>query len=186
MTTRQAFPRSISALSAAPISSRTRFSTKPVRLCGPSTDAKRCPCSCHILAPPRERLWTSRSSPSTLTQIRRFRTSAMAQQNSMQQLWRLAEGLSLDSVAAEFPQAHPEHNPHDVYRAHLSNVISRISGVEPKTIFPVVMWTSGLDKGDFVVAVPALKVKNQKPNVLASEWASKVLCWHTVRISGMG
>lgn len=99
----------------------------------------------------------------------------MAQMNIMDQLAQRVEGLSLAGLAQKYPTAHPEINPLDLYRAHLSDVMSKISGVETSIIYPVVMWTQGLDKGDFVVAVPALRIKGQKPDVLAQEWAEKVL-----------
>ncbi|KFG86593.1 arginyl-tRNA synthetase [Metarhizium anisopliae] len=97
----------------------------------------------------------------------------MAQSNIVNQLAQKVEGLTLDSLAQKYPTAHPEINPLDLYRAHLSDVLSKISGVETSIIYPVVMWTQSLDKGDFVVAVPALRIKGKKADALAQEWAEK-------------
>ncbi|EFY89412.1 arginyl-tRNA synthetase [Metarhizium acridum CQMa 102] len=97
----------------------------------------------------------------------------MAQSNIMNQLAQRVEGLTLDGLAQKYPTAHPEINPLDLYRAHLSDVLSKISGVETSIIYPAVMWTQSLDKGDFVVAVPALRIKGKKADVLAQEWAEK-------------
>ncbi|KID86336.1 arginyl-tRNA synthetase [Metarhizium guizhouense ARSEF 977] len=97
----------------------------------------------------------------------------MAQSNIVNQLAQKVEGLTLDGLAQKYPTAHPEINPLDLYRAHLSDVLSKISGVETSIIYPVVMWTQSLDKGDFVVAVPALRIKGKKADVLAQEWAEK-------------
>lgn len=98
----------------------------------------------------------------------------MAKPAGIDQLTGLVSGLSLDSIAEKYPQAHPEINPLDFYRAHVSNVLAGISGVDPQIIFPAINWTTGLDKGDFVLAVPALRIKGQKPDALAVKWAEEV------------
>ncbi|EHK50086.1 hypothetical protein TRIATDRAFT_188579 [Trichoderma atroviride IMI 206040] len=97
----------------------------------------------------------------------------MAKPTGIDQLTTLVNGLSLDSITEKHPQAHPEINPLDFYRAHLSNVLAGISGVDSQIIFPVINWTTGLDKGDFVLAVPALRIKGQKPDALATKWAEE-------------
>lgn len=99
----------------------------------------------------------------------------------MDELAQRVDGLTIAGIAQTYPNAHPEINPLDLYRAHLSNVLSKISGVDTSIIYPAVMWTQSLDKGDFVVAVPALRIKGTKPDVLAQEWAKKV--WFFERIS---
>ncbi|KAK2609020.1 arginyl-tRNA synthetase [Conoideocrella luteorostrata] len=97
----------------------------------------------------------------------------MAQLTVIEKLAQRVDGLSIASLARTYPTAHPEINPLDLYRVHLSDVLSKISGVDTSIIYPVVMWTQGLDKGDFVVAVPALRLKGKKPDLLAQEWAGK-------------
>ncbi|KFH43410.1 Arginine--tRNA ligase, cytoplasmic-like protein [Hapsidospora chrysogenum ATCC 11550] len=97
----------------------------------------------------------------------------MADSNAVEQLAGQVEGMSLDAIAQTYPNAHPEANPLDVWRAHLSNVLSKISGVDTSIIFPVIAWTQSLDKGDFIIPVPALRIKGEKPDALAVEWASK-------------
>lgn len=89
--------------------------------------------------------------------------------------------MSIVDITRKYPSSHPEINALDLYRAHLSDVMSKISGVEVSIIYPVVMWTQSLDKGDFVIAVPALRIKGTKPDVLASEWAAKV-CEYSRRV----
>ncbi|KAG6027442.1 hypothetical protein E4U40_001532 [Claviceps sp. LM458 group G5] len=97
----------------------------------------------------------------------------MASSNVIDQLAQRVEGLTIASVTQLYPNAHPEINPLDLYRAHLTDLLSKVSGVDKSIIYPVVMWTQSLDKGDFVVAVPALRIKGTKPDVLAQEWAAK-------------
>lgn len=97
----------------------------------------------------------------------------MATPAGIDKLTSLVNGLTLDSVTEKYPQAHPEINPLDLYRAHLSNVLAGISGVDTQIIYPAVNWTTGLDKGDFVLAVPALRIKGEKPDALATKWAGE-------------
>ncbi|RFU77440.1 arginyl-trna synthetase [Trichoderma arundinaceum] len=97
----------------------------------------------------------------------------MAQPAGIDQLTALVNGLSLDSIAEKYPQAHPEINPLDLYRAHVSNILAGISGVDSQIIYPAINWTTGLDKGDFVLAVPALRIKGEKPDALATKWAEE-------------
>ncbi|AEO58584.1 hypothetical protein MYCTH_2306029 [Thermothelomyces thermophilus ATCC 42464] len=91
----------------------------------------------------------------------------------MEQLAQKVGGMSLDAITEKYPNCHPEINPFDFYRAHLANVLSGITGVEPKIIYPALSWTSGLDKGDLMLAAPALRIKGQKPDELAQQWADK-------------
>lgn len=117
-------------------------------------------------------LWNSAFTASTPGCLRSI--SDMAKPAGIDQLTTLVSGLSLDSIAEKYPQAHPEINPLDFYRAHVSNVLAGISGVDSQIIYPAINWTTGLDKGDFVLAVPALRIKGQKPDALATKWAEEV------------
>lgn len=98
----------------------------------------------------------------------------MAQHNAIELLTKRAEGLTLNSITENYPNAHPESNPLDLYRAHLSNVLAEVSGVDRAIIYPVISWTQVLEKGDFVIAIPALRIKGTKPDVLGKEWEAKV------------
>lgn len=98
----------------------------------------------------------------------------MAANNAMQSLTEKTAGLTLDSITENYPSAHPETNPYDLYRAHLSNVLAEVSGVSRDIVYPTINWTQALEKGDFVIAVPAFRMKGTKPDVLATEWAAKV------------
>jgi arginyl-tRNA synthetase len=98
----------------------------------------------------------------------------MAESAAIAKLCGQVEGLSLGAVTQVYPNVHPHTNPLDLWRVHISNVLSKISGVETSIIYPVVSWTSSLDKGDFSLPVPALRIKGQKPDALGKEWVDKV------------
>lgn len=65
-------------------------------------------------------------------------------------------------------------NPYDFWRAHLTEVLHGITGVARDIIYPTINWTSGLDKGDFMVAVPAFRIKGTKPDALSKQWCEEV------------
>ncbi|KAH8898396.1 arginyl-tRNA synthetase [Thozetella sp. PMI_491] len=83
------------------------------------------------------------------------------------------EGLTLDSLREKYPGCHPEINVFEFYRAHLANILTEITGVDASIIYPQLQWTSSLDKGDLVLAAPALRLKGKKPDQLAQEWVEK-------------
>ncbi|KAB5523140.1 hypothetical protein GE09DRAFT_1065565 [Coniochaeta sp. 2T2.1] len=90
-----------------------------------------------------------------------------------EQLAAQVQGLSLDDLTAKYPNCHPNINPFDLYRGHLADVLHEITGVDHKIIYPNLQWTSGLDKGDIILAAPSLRIKGKKPDELAKEWVSK-------------
>jgi arginyl-tRNA synthetase len=86
----------------------------------------------------------------------------------------LVQGLSLESATEKYPNCFPSINPLDLIRAHLADVLEPITGVDPKIIYNALAWTSGLDKGDLILATPALRLKGKKPDELAKEFVAKV------------
>lgn len=82
------------------------------------------------------------------------------------------ERLGLDKVE-RYPNCFPETNPVDVYRSHITSLMHEVTGIDTALIYPAVQWTQSLDKGDAILAVPALRVKGKKPNELAVEWIAK-------------
>ncbi|OAA58973.1 arginyl-tRNA synthetase [Niveomyces insectorum RCEF 264] len=85
----------------------------------------------------------------------------------------LVRGFDLREATAVYPNCHPDTNPFDLYRAHLANVLTGVTGVEPVLVYNALQWTTGLDKGDLILAVPALRVKGRKPDELANAWVSQ-------------
>jgi arginyl-tRNA synthetase len=92
----------------------------------------------------------------------------------MDQLVQKVGGMSLEAMTDKYPNCYPELNPFDFFRAHLTNVLADITGVDPAIIYPALSWTSSLEKGDLILAAPALRVKGTKPDELAKQWAEKV------------
>jgi len=63
------------------------------------------------------------------------------------------------------------------YRRHIAQLLSQVSGVDQSIISPAIQWTSGLDKGDLIIAVPAMRIKGGKPTELAERFANEVGLW---------
>ncbi|KAI0201349.1 arginyl-tRNA synthetase [Astrocystis sublimbata] len=72
----------------------------------------------------------------------------------------------------KFPNCHPDANPVDIYRAHITSILHEITGVDNTIIYNALQWTQSLDKGDLVLAIPALRVKG-KPDELGKQWVAK-------------
>ena len=73
-------------------------------------------------------------------------------------------------------------NPVDIYRAHITSIMHDITGVDKSIIYPALQWTATLDKGDLMLAIPALRVKG-KPDDLGKQWLDKVLYSPTASVS---
>lgn len=110
-----------------------------------------------------------------------YQNGVLSMAPAIDELVKLTSHLQLDTVRDKFPACYPEVNPIDVYRAHLTTILEEITGVDPKIIYNAIQWTQALDKGDLIVAAPALRIKGKKPDELAKEWLEKVrlsLCAH--------
>ncbi|EPE32999.1 Nucleotidylyl transferase [Glarea lozoyensis ATCC 20868] len=83
------------------------------------------------------------------------------------------KSLDVSERLPKYPNCFPEVNTVDIYRAHLSSILSEVTGVDATIVYPALQWTQTLEKGDLVLPVPALRVKGKKPNELAAEWVEK-------------
>lgn len=68
----------------------------------------------------------------------------------------------------------PLHNPVDVYRLSLVELISQILNHDKAVVHDAVQRTIVISKGDLALVTPRLKIKGRNPNELAVEIASKV------------
>ncbi len=76
-------------------------------------------------------------------------------------------------MSSKFANSYPGLNPVDVYREHIAEHLASIAGVEASDAYTKLQWPQTQDKGDLMLAVPALRIKGKKPNDLATEWAEK-------------
>lgn len=95
------------------------------------------------------------------------------QAQSLEDITSTIKALGLNEVPAE-PNTYPALNPVDIYRSHITEILAPLAGVDKKILYQALQWTNTLDKGDLVLAVPALRLKGKKPDELATELAAKV------------
>jgi arginyl-tRNA synthetase len=69
--------------------------------------------------------------------------------------------------------AFPSINPVDIFRCVITEELAAITKLDASLIYPALEWTSTLEKGDLVLAVPRLRVKGS-PTEIASSWAAAV------------
>lgn len=67
--------------------------------------------------------------------------------------------------------AAPSINPVDIYRSVITEELAKIAELDASLIYPALEWTSTLDKGDLILAVPRLRVKGS-PVEKAASWAA--------------
>lgn len=93
---------------------------------------------------------------------------------STEMLSEKLQSLNVTTPLPKYPHCHPEVNTVDIYRSHLTSILTEITGVESTIVYPALQWTQTLEKGDMILPVPALRVKGKKLNELAEEWVAKV------------
>jgi arginyl-tRNA synthetase len=92
---------------------------------------------------------------------------------TMADLTSTLASLGLDKPPSKQPDTYPDLNTLDVYRAHITEILAPLAGVDPKIVLPAIQRTQALDQGDVVVPVPALRIKGSKPVELAKQLAEK-------------
>lgn len=90
-----------------------------------------------------------------------------------EQLANKLSQLGLDDTVKPFPGSNPLQNPVDLFRSYISQELSKISGVDQEIIFPALEWANTPERGDLLIPIPRLRIKDGKPQDLAAEWAEK-------------
>lgn len=88
----------------------------------------------------------------------------------MDELTSTLSKLGLEKVPQE-PNTYPALNPFDIYRSHITELLSSVSGVDKKIIYPTLAWTAKPEHGDLQLAVPALRQKKKDMKAFAQELA---------------
>ncbi|KAL1310552.1 hypothetical protein AAFC00_000832 [Neodothiora populina] len=82
--------------------------------------------------------------------------------------------LGLDSVPKlDKVLTFPTVNQVDIYRAHITECLVPITGVDAQVVYNALQWTQTLANGDLMLPVPALRIKGKKPDALAQEIVDK-------------
>jgi hypothetical protein len=100
-------------------------------------------------------------------------TKQLSHTQSEDELATALKALGISKVPQE-PNTYPALNPVDIYRSHITELLAPLAGVENKIVYNALQWTAVLEKGDLVLAVPALRLKGKKPPEIALELSEKV------------
>ncbi|PVH94881.1 arginyl-tRNA synthetase [Periconia macrospinosa] len=88
----------------------------------------------------------------------------------MDELAGALQKVGLDKVPAE-PNTYPAHNPFDLFRSHVTELLAKSSGIDNKIIYPTLQKTSKSEHGDLQLAVQALRQKRKDMAEFAKELA---------------
>lgn len=100
-------------------------------------------------------------------------TQQLSHTQSMDELSAQLSAIGIEQVPQQ-PNTYPALNPVDIYRSHITDLLAPVAGVDPNIVFNALQWTNTLEKGDLILAAPALRLKGKKPDELATELAGKV------------
>ena len=70
--------------------------------------------------------------------------------------------------------AYPDQNPLDIFRSHIAERLAPLAGVDVETVFSGLDRSTKPETGDFVLAVPRLRIKGANPQELGKKWQSQV------------
>jgi hypothetical protein len=65
-------------------------------------------------------------------------------------------------------------NPFDFYRAYISDVLAGITDLDATDVIRAVQRPQTLEKGDCIIAAPALRIKGKKPDEVATTISNNV------------
>ena len=78
----------------------------------------------------------------------------------------------------QISSAHPDHNPLDLFRSHIAERLAQIAPpdahITPEIVFAGLDRSTKPETGDFVLAIPRLRIKGAKPQEIGEEWQKKV------------
>ena len=92
---------------------------------------------------------------------------------SIDEISATLQSIGLDTIPQE-PNTYPALNPFDIYRSHITELLARSSGIDPKIIYPTLAWTMKPENGDLQLAVPALRQKKKDTAAYVKELADGV------------
>lgn len=109
---------------------------------------------------------------SLLKSLKSFHCTAK-RTNSMENFAASLASLGVTDLPS-IPNAYPDQNPLDLFRVHIAERLAPIAGVDQEAIFTGLDRTAKPESGDFVLAVPRLRIKGAKPQELGEKWQAQV------------
>ena len=91
----------------------------------------------------------------------------------MNEITSILKSLGLNGLVS-IRSAHPDQNPLDIFRSHIAERLAPLAGVDIETIFQGLDHSAKAETGDFVLAIPRLRIKGAKPQELGEKWEAQV------------
>lgn len=92
--------------------------------------------------------------------------------HSMDTLTESLAQLGVDGLPS-IPSAHPDQNPLDLFRTHIAGRLAPLAGVGEEVVFAGLDRATKPDSGDFILAIPRLRIKGAKPDELGKKWQAE-------------
>ena len=73
-----------------------------------------------------------------------------------------------------FANTHILHNPIDIYRSHLAELLTPLIDADRQLIYNSIQWSNNLAHGDLFLVIPKLRLKGVKPAEFALAVSQKV------------
>ncbi|KAF4995876.1 hypothetical protein FGRMN_4833 [Fusarium graminum] len=80
----------------------------------------------------------------------------------------------LDTPIPEFPGADIVHNPQDIFRVYLADLIQKLINCDRKIAYDAIQTSNITGMGDLVIVAPRLRLQGTKPEDLVSDLARRL------------
>lgn len=80
----------------------------------------------------------------------------------------------LDTPIPEYPGADVVHNPQDIFRAYLADIIQKLLGCDKQIAYDAIQTSNITGMGDLIVVAPKLRLRDTRPEDLVIDLAGRV------------
>lgn len=80
----------------------------------------------------------------------------------------------LDTPIPDFPGADIVHNPQDIFRVYLAELVQKLVNCDRLIAYDAIQTPNVTGMGDLVIVAPRLRLKDTRPEDLVSDLAQRV------------
>ncbi|CVK84655.1 related to arginyl-tRNA synthetase, cytosolic [Fusarium mangiferae] len=80
----------------------------------------------------------------------------------------------LDTPIPEYPGADVVHNPQDIFRAYLADIIQKLLGCDKQIAYDAIQTSNITGMGDLIVVAPKLRLRDTRPEDLVIDLAGRL------------
>lgn len=86
----------------------------------------------------------------------------------------LLDKAGLHTPIPEYPGADIVHNPQDIFRVYLADIIQKLTDCDRQIAYDAIQTSNVTGMGDLVVVAPKLRIQNTNHEELAKDLLQKV------------